>query len=316
VLVLHVANALEDAAADRVAQVLGRRLRVDIAEVHGAVHGLAPGRVNTEGRERAERARERVCARRRDRGLRHKRLRGRNLGGLCGGLLALRDVRASVLAVVDALAGPLRLRRERVHDLGGGGDAEEVDEADVLVADDLDLVDEPEAGEVVAELLLGHALVESAEVDVPAGVALADRECDLLRHGRGLAPADLELLAVKRELLDRCVRVELRGGRAVEEAQEHTRLFRKDADVLERAEVHQVEELVDRRRRREASDVHSPVGRVCGGRVECSRKSARRVVSCGGDVERRELREAVSTGPSSTKGAHTPDGANAPADMG
>jgi len=49
-----------------------------------------------------------------------------------------------------------------------------VNKANVLVADDLDLVDETEPTEIVSELLFGDGLVETAEVDVAACVALGD----------------------------------------------------------------------------------------------------------------------------------------------
>jgi hypothetical protein len=164
-----------------------------------------------------------------------------------------------------------------------------VHEADVLVPDDLDLVDEAEAGEVVPELLLRHVLVQAAEVHVPAGVALADRQRDLLRDRARLAPADLELLAVEGELLDRRVRMKGGGGGALEEREEDAGLLGEDADVLERAEVDEVEELVDGRRRREVADVDGPVRRVGRGGREGRREGARREVGRRGDVEGREL---------------------------
>lgn len=40
-LVLHVANALQDTAPDRVAEILGGRLRVDVTQIYGAVQALA-----------------------------------------------------------------------------------------------------------------------------------------------------------------------------------------------------------------------------------------------------------------------------------
>ena len=47
-------------------------------------------------------------------------------------------------------------------------------ESNILVAHDLDLVDQAELGELVAEGLLGEALIEAAEVDVARGAGLGD----------------------------------------------------------------------------------------------------------------------------------------------
>ncbi len=203
-----------------------------------------------------------------------------------GGLLRLGDVRAAVLAVVDALACPGGLRGQRVDDLvtlsvrcDKAMLAPRNAKADklTLVAtemlrkctkpmflspDDLDLVDEPKAAQLVAELLLRHVLVEPAEVDVAARVALANRKGDLRRDGGRLPPPDLELLPVQGELLDRRVGVERRGGRAVQEGEEDARLLGQHADTLERPEVHEVEQLVDGRRRGQVADVHRAPGGV------------------------------------------------------
>ena len=42
-LVLHVSHALQHPSPDRVAQVLSRRLRVNIAQVDGTIDGLSTG---------------------------------------------------------------------------------------------------------------------------------------------------------------------------------------------------------------------------------------------------------------------------------
>ena len=101
------------------------------------------------------------------------------------------------------------------------GDAQEVDKANVLVANDLDLVDQTKATEIVAEHFLGDILVETAEINVPARIALLDCECHCARDSRRLAPADLELLTVQRELLDERIRVERGSGGSVQEGQEN-----------------------------------------------------------------------------------------------
>ena len=88
-------------------------------------------------------------------------------------------------------------------------------EADVLVAHDLDLVDQPETAEVVTQLLLRSVVIESAEIDVPTCVALTDREGDLAGNRRRLSPTDLKLLPVKGKFFDRGVSMERRGSRAI-----------------------------------------------------------------------------------------------------
>lgn len=122
-----------------------------------------------------------------------------------------------------------------------------MNESNVLVADDLDLVDGPKSAEVVSERLLGRLLLEVSNVDVPRRLVLVDRERDRLQHRRGLAPSDLELLAVQGELLDGRVGVEGGGGGAVEERDEHAGFLGQEADVLDGTEPDEVEELVDGR---------------------------------------------------------------------
>lgn len=140
-----------------------------------------------------------------------------------------------------------------------------MDETDVLVPDDLDLVDKTETAQVVPQHLLGGVLVQTSQIHVPARVALADRQGDLARHGRGFAPTDLELLAVQGQLLDGCVCVERSGGSAIQEGEEDAGLLGEDSDGLERAEVDKAEELVDGSGGRQVSYVNgtsSGVGRV------------------------------------------------------
>ena len=62
--------------------------------------------------------------------------------------------------VVSTLPSPCEFGRQGVHKLGRNRNAEEVDKSNVLVADDLDLVDETEVAKVIAEFLLGRTLVE------------------------------------------------------------------------------------------------------------------------------------------------------------
>ena len=106
--------------------------------------------------------------------------------------------------------------------LGRNRNAEEVDKANVLVADNLDLVDETEATKVIAELLLGRTLVEPTKIDVTACIALADSEGDLARDRGRLAPTNLEFLAMQRKLFDGGIGVERACSGAIKEREENT----------------------------------------------------------------------------------------------
>ena len=205
-------------------------------------------------------------------------------------VLVLRDVRASVLAVVDALSSPggfggqcrddlLRLDEPQTSlvaqsptYLCRGRDVEEVNEPNVLVPDDLDLIDQSESAQIIPEHLLRHALVKATKINVPRSITLLDALQHLTRDGAGLAPTDLELVPMELELLDVGVGMEGRGGRAVEEGDEDAGLFGKDSDGLERAEVNEVEEFVDRSVGGEVPDVDCSAGLVvrgCRGRCRC-----------------------------------------------
>ena len=67
-------------------------------------------------------------------------------------------------------------------------DTEETDEADVLVPDDLDLINQAEPAEIIPQLFFGCVLVQPSEVHVPAGVALLNRQGDLAGNRGGLSP--------------------------------------------------------------------------------------------------------------------------------
>lgn len=45
---------------------------------------------------------------------------------------------------------------------------------DILITDNFDLVDKAKATKVITELLLGGTIVQPTEIDIAAGVALAD----------------------------------------------------------------------------------------------------------------------------------------------
>ena len=126
-LVLHVADALQNAAANGVAKVLSGRLGVNITQVYGPVeplvsrdsHGIrGERRIRRERRERLARVDRRERCR-----LRNERLSGSGLSGLSSGLLRLGNVSTAVLAIVNTFAGPCRLSRQSVHNLQGNASA-------------------------------------------------------------------------------------------------------------------------------------------------------------------------------------------------
>lgn len=93
-LVLHVSNALQYTSPNSITQILRRRLRMNIPQIHRPVHPLHSirSRAHTINRcvralgERAER-RKRILRGQGRGGLGNERLRGGSLGLLGGGLL-------------------------------------------------------------------------------------------------------------------------------------------------------------------------------------------------------------------------------------
>jgi len=161
-------------------------------------------------------------------------------------------------------------------------------EANVLVPDNFDLVDESEAAQIIPQLLLSQRLLEPTQVDIPTCVALTDRKSDLSRHGRRLSPADFELLSMESQFLDRSVRVERSSGRAIQERQENAGFLWEDTDRLQGTKVHQIEELVDGGGRREVADIDCTSSGVSRRRKGCS-QGDRRIGRLGRwDVERRK----------------------------
>lgn len=120
-----------------------------------------------------------------------------------------------------------------------------MNESNVLITNNLHLINQSKATQIIPQLLFSDILIQSAEVDIPAGVALLDSQRNLARHRRRLSPTDLELLSVKGELLDQSVRVERGGGSAVQERKEYARLFWKYTDRFERSKVDEVEKFVN-----------------------------------------------------------------------
>lgn len=151
-----------------------------------------------------------------------------------------------------------------------------MNEANVLVADNLHLVNKTEATKVIAEHFLSYNLVKTTEVNIAAGIALLDSEGYRARDGRGLAPTNLKLLTMKSEFLHERVGVESGGSCAIKEGQEDAGLLRENPNGLERAEVYQVQQLVDGGSSRKVTDVNSTPGNIAL-RSHSGRKRSRRV---------------------------------------
>ena len=153
----------------------------------------------------------------------------------CSCLLGFWDVGASILAIINTLPCPGGFCRERVDNLNpegistvrttsskrdktnlrGNRDTEEVDETNVLVPNDLDLIDQTEPAEIIPQLFFGRVLIQPAEIHVPAGIALLDRQRDLAGNWGGFSPTNLQLLSVEGQFLHDRVGIELSGGRGV-----------------------------------------------------------------------------------------------------
>ena len=97
------------------------------------------------------------------------------------------------------------------------GDAKEVDEADVLIPDDLDLINQTEPAEIISQLFFGRVFIQTTEVHVPAGIALLNCQSDLAGNWGGLSPANLQLLSVQRQFLNNRIGIELGGYLGVQE---------------------------------------------------------------------------------------------------
>lgn len=93
-------------------------------------------------------------------------------------VLVSRHVGAAVLAVVDTLASPFLLLGQVGDYLHGDTYAQEVHKTDILVSDNLDLINVTVPRQVVAQLLLGQAIVQVAQAvqDVSETVSINDKE--------------------------------------------------------------------------------------------------------------------------------------------
>ena len=123
-LVLHVPYALQHTTTNRIAQILRCCLGMDVSEVYRPIR--SPGDTEPlccERRVRAERPKAANTgvdgAKRRRSRLGDKGLCCDSLSGLCGGLLRLGDVRATVFSIIDPLSGPCGFCGECVYNLEG-----------------------------------------------------------------------------------------------------------------------------------------------------------------------------------------------------
>ncbi|KAH6604270.1 hypothetical protein Trco_007716 [Trichoderma cornu-damae] len=263
VLVRDVADVVQQAAADHVANLLDGGLGVDVAEVDGPVaqvvhpagaggdggggHGLLGEGV---GDEVSVGAGEHVRVARGD-------------AQVLGGVLLLRfgDVGAPVLAVVDAAGSlPLGLLGQLGDGLDGVGDGQVVDEGDALLADNLDGVDGAKLAEVLAQLLVGHLFGEVAQVHVPGGAGLLNGQRHRRGHLGGLAPADLDVLALDAELLEDGIGVEVGGGAGVQEGDEGAVLVGQQANRLDLAAPDVAQDLLGAGVRGDVAEVDGSAG--------------------------------------------------------
>lgn len=201
VLVLDVTDLLQDATADGVTDLLQSGLRVNVTQVNSAVSGLNLSRVHANSSEGVAEA---------------------NVAGSSGGhssrghvmllllVLVLGYVSASVLTIVDSSSSPGRLSSEGLNDLDRSCNRQEMNEADVFVADDFDLIDRSVPAEVIPQALLSDGLLEVAEIDVPGGPVLLDSHYDVDRDCTGFSPSNLQFLSMELDLAHQSIRV--KGG--------------------------------------------------------------------------------------------------------
>ena len=260
-LVLHIADALQDTPTNCITQVLSGCFRVDVPEVDGTVEATsarahAPCRRSHKGHRRGWGIRAVVGGERieKTRGSLRERV-GSDLDSGLSSRCRLRHESAAVFAIIDTFTGPSWFRGQCIDNLCGGGDREEMDEADALVPDNLDLVDETEAAKIVTQLCFGNIFVQAAEIDVARGIALLDSEKDRRWHGAGFSPADLEFDTVQRYLLEGGIGVESSGGSTIEERNEGTRFLSENTDRFNGPKLDETEEFIDESVRRKVAHV-------------------------------------------------------------
>ena len=112
---MHVPDALQYTSANGVAQILRRRIGVDVSEINDPIHPMTTRRTCAGSHHGVD-----VGWREPARGSRAVPKRGKDgspRGDECLGLLRLGNVCAAVFTIVDAFSGPVGFCREGVDDL-------------------------------------------------------------------------------------------------------------------------------------------------------------------------------------------------------
>ena len=148
-------------------------------------------------------------------------------------MLIARNICAAVLAVIHATLVPVFLLGQLSHDLDGIRDRQEVYKADVLVADDLDLINVTIAGEAVAKGFFGEAIVQIAKVDIASSTMLLNGLHDRRRNDSRLAPSNAQLLIVKVNFAQLSIGMEGSGDVRIKERDESARLVWQDLDAFD-----------------------------------------------------------------------------------
>lgn len=115
-----------------------------------------------------------------------------------------------------------------------------------LVADNLDLIDRPEAGQVIAQRLFGRVFRQVAEKDVSRSSSLVMSDQDVFRNRARFSPADFEFVVVQLEPSQHGVRVKGCCCVGLEERNECARSFGQDANRLDRTVTNETEEFINR----------------------------------------------------------------------
>ncbi len=263
VLVWDVSDVVQQTTPDNVANLLDSSLRVDVAQVDGSVAQVvdtAGGGGDGGGGDGLLRQsiRDEITIS----AGQHVRVPRRDAEVLSGVLLLrLGDVRTSVLAIVDPAGRlPLRFLRELADGLNGIGDGQEMDESDVLLSHNLNGIDGAELTQVLAQFLIRDVLRQVSEVDVARRARLLDGQSDRGGYLGGLAPADLDILALDAELFQDGIRVEMSGRAGIQEGDEGTILVRKQADRFNLAASHMAKNFLGAGVRRDVAKVHGTAG--------------------------------------------------------
>ncbi|KAH3665175.1 hypothetical protein OGATHE_003990 [Ogataea polymorpha] len=253
-------DVVQDAAPAHVANLLDGRVRVQVAQVDRAVAlvALAPCGRGDDGCGVAL-AHQRVgngVLVHLGREIVAIRVQSQILGRVV--LLCLGDKRTPVLAVEHFFVPVLVYQRQRLDALDGRQNRGEVRKRDLLLGQDFDRIDVSVVLEVVEQLLLGHARVQTPQVHVSGGVVARDTRGHHGLNGRGPAPANLELVAADGEVFQGGVGVEQHGRVLVQKRHERAVFGRHDFQRLHGAGTDVVEQLVGLHVGRDVAQIHRP----------------------------------------------------------